>query len=134
MSTLSRGYFSTRQTIPAFNRWGDATYVQQMKFIEGNRCWYKLELSALHLHLLEQIQSYIERTSLGWGSSRSLPKFKVIAKVTQCHIKVKLFWRSFKVISRSNLKLLGRTCKVISRSTSKQCSIATKIRQISNAS
>ena len=48
MGTLSRGYFSTRQTIPAFNRRGDVAYVQQMKFIEGKRCWHKLELSALH--------------------------------------------------------------------------------------
>ena len=49
MGTLSWGYFSTRQTIPAFNRLGDVAYVQQMKFIEGNKCWYKLELSALHV-------------------------------------------------------------------------------------
>ena len=54
---------------------GDVAYVQQMKFIEGNRCWYKLQLPALHMHLLEQIQSYIERTSLGWG------KFGVTSQV-----------------------------------------------------
>ena len=36
MGTLSRGYFSTRQAIPVFNRLGDVAYVQQMKFIEGN--------------------------------------------------------------------------------------------------
>ena len=89
MSTLSRGYFSTRQTIPAFNRRG------------------KLELSALHMHLLEQIQSYIERTSLGWGSSRSLLKFKVIAKVTQSHIKV-----TFKVTSKIILEVIQGHFKV----------------------
>ena len=46
MGTLSRGHFSTRQTIPAFNRLrgggggggGVVAYVQQMKFLEGNRC------------------------------------------------------------------------------------------------
>ena len=40
------------------------------------------------MHLLEQIQSYRERTSLGWGKFEVTTKFKVIAKVTQCHIKV----------------------------------------------
>ena len=33
MGTFSWGYFSTRQTIPAFNRLGDVAYLQQMKFI-----------------------------------------------------------------------------------------------------
>ena len=86
---------------------GNVAYVQQMKFIEGNRCWYKLQLSALHMHLLEQIQSYIEWTSLGWGkfgvtfqvqghcqdhpmSHQGHSQGHIILEVIHGHFKVKL--------------------------------------------
>ena len=140
MGTLSRGYFRTRQTIPVFNRLGNVAYVQQMKFIKGNRCRYKLDLSALHvlwIYRLEQIQSYKEGTWLGWGkvqgnhpSSRSSPRspkitsrsllrshLKIILEVIPGHFKVKL-----KNCLKGHVRYFqGRTCK--------QCSVATKIGQ-----
>ena len=60
---------------------GGAAYVQQMKFIEGNRCWYKLELSALHI----QYASTWTNSKLHREDFIGIGKFEVTTQVQGHH-------------------------------------------------
>ena len=57
------------------------------------------------MHLLEQIQSYIERTSLGWGSSEITTQVQGHRQGHPVSHQGQIILRSFNVISRSNLKI-----------------------------
>ena len=153
MGILSRGYFSTCQTILTFTHLGEyGAYDSNKRYIYVSqtlwREWYVLiNENWLHwlyiMHRLEQLQGYREGTWLGWW------KFKVTTQVqghhqghpmsNQCHSQGhiwKSFWRSFKVISRSNLKIARKVMWGHFKVTliNKVLLVPKLVRQISNAS